>query len=271
MKNINIKELSIQVNLNGLSFCILNRSTNTVELLKSLPFTEKLTPFNLLDRLKAALSAESRFSQAFNSVTIIHQNELAALVPKELYDENNKADYLKFNAKILKTDFIAHDEIAVNNTINVYIPYVNINNYIYDTFGGFIYKHASTLLIDTLLQRQKDAEGYLVHINVNTASLEIVVSNNNELQLFNVFDYYSKEDFIYYVLFVFEQLNLDPEVTPIVLSGAITKHDELYNILYTYIRDIAIINKDYKYKFLDTVYNEQPHELPFYHLLLNSF
>ena len=134
MKNINIKELSIQISLNGLSFCILNRTTSTIEVLKSVAFEEKLTPFTALNRLKTELY-DSVYNQNFHSVNIIHQNDLVALVPVEMYDENYKADYLKFNNKIQKTDFITTDEIAVNNGINVYIPYVNINNYIFERFG----------------------------------------------------------------------------------------------------------------------------------------
>jgi hypothetical protein len=145
----NIKELSIQVNLNGLSFCILNRTLNTIELLQSLPFLQTLNPFDVLNSLKTELSANSSFSIEFDAVNVIHQNELSTLVPRALYNDNNKADYLKFNTKILKTDFITQDEIAVNDSVNVYIPYININNYIFETFGAFTYKHSSTVLIDT--------------------------------------------------------------------------------------------------------------------------
>ncbi len=105
MNKNNTKELSIQVNLNGLSFCIKNSTTNTVENLYSVNFEQELTPFDTLNRLKTELNTNV-FSQEFDSIHIIHQNNLATFIPKELYDENHNADYLKFNTKILKTDFI---------------------------------------------------------------------------------------------------------------------------------------------------------------------
>ena len=268
MKHNTIKELSIQVNLNGLSFCILNRSSNTIEFLKRIDFKNKLNPFDALHRLKTELSANSVFSDEFDAITLIHQNELSTLVPKELYDEKQKADYLKFNAKILKTDFITHDEIAINNSINVYIPYVNINNYIFETFGEFIYKHSSTIIVDTLLQTDKDDERATVYVNVNASTLELSVIADGKLQLFNNFEYYSKEDFIYYILFVFEQLKLDVESTPIKLSGHIKEGDDFFNILYTYVRHVDIINTNYNYKFSDAI---EKHELHHHYLILNSF
>ena len=268
MKHNNIKELSIQVNLNGLSFCILNRTSNTIEFLNHIAFNQKLNPFDTLNRLKTELSSNTVFSDEFNAVNVIHQNELSTLVPKDLYDENHKADYLKFNAKILKTDFITHDKIAANNSFNIYIPYVNINNYIFDTFGEFVYKHSSTLLIDTILQRTESNENAQVYVNVNSATIEVLVIDKGQIQLFNAFEYQSKEDFIYYILFVFEQLQLDAETVKVNLSGNIEKDDELYTIAYTYIRHVEMVSNDYNFKFSEDINDENLHH---HFLILNSF
>lgn len=268
MNKNNIKELSIQVNLNGLSFCILNRTSNTIEFLNSIQFHHKLNPFDVLNRLKTELSANSVFSDEFDTITVIHQNELSTLVPKELYDESNKADYLKFNTKILKTDFITHDEIAVNESVNVYIPYININNYIFETFGEFTYKHSSTVLLDSVLQKANESNSTEVYLHVNTTMIEVAVVENKKLQLFNVFEYHSKEDFIYYVLFVFEQLKLDAETTVIHLSGRVDKNDELYKLLYTYVRHVEFEKLNYNYNFSEKVDKDQLHHN---YLILNTF
>ncbi len=254
--------------MNGLSFCILNRTTNTIEFLKTIEFPNKLTPVDVLNHLKAELSSNTVFSEDFVAVLVIHQNELSTLVPKALYNTNNKADYLKFNSKILRTDFITEDEIAINESLNVYVPYVNINNYIFETFGEFVYKHSSSVLIDSILQQDNTAENPTVYININKNSIELLVVDKGQLQLFNVFEYHSKEDFIYYILFVFEQLKLDPETTPIILSGKINKNDALYNILYTYVRHIDFMRKDFNFKISNTIEDDALHH---HYLILNSY
>ena len=264
----NIKELSIQIHLNGLSFCILNRSSNTIEFLKTIDFKNKLTPFDVLDRLKTELSSNTVFSEDFDAVIVIHQNELATLVPKSLYDKNNKADYLKFNSKILRTDFITKDDITINDSVNIYVPYVNINNYIFETFGAFVYKHSSSILIDSALQKIKDSEKPEVLININRSTIELLVVDKNGLQLFNVFEYNSKEDFIYYVLFVFEQLKLDVENTLVKLSGYIDKDDEIFSILYTYVRRISFIEVDFNFEVSNSIESKK---LYHHYLILNSF
>ena len=251
-----IKELSIQVNLSGLSFCILNRTENTIEYLDSILFDAKYTPFKVLETLKEHLSTNTMFSDDFSSVNIVHHNELSTLVPKPLFNEENSADYLKFNSKILKTDFLSHDDIIINDSVNVYVPYVNVNNYIYETFGEFIYKHASTILIDTLLQENENSNGKIVYVNVNKNSFEIVVIENGSLLLYNNFDYGTKEDFIYFVLFTFEQLNLDPETVPLELIGNISDGDENFNILYKYVRHVSIKDSNINYQLAEGIEKE---------------
>ncbi|GGW62171.1 uncharacterized protein DUF3822 [Winogradskyella epiphytica] len=268
MRTNDIKELSIQIHLNGLSFCILNRTQNEIEFLKSYYFKQDLTPIEVLEELKLELSSNTAFSEDFNEVTVIHQNELSTLVPEALYNAEHKADYLKFNSKILRNDFITEDAIPINKSINVYVPYVNINNYIFDTFGAFVYKHSSSILITAYLELIEHTEDTKVFINVNKDSLEVIVVADKKLQLFNVFEFHSKEDFIYYVLFVFEQLQLDVETVPIELAGKITLGDELYIILYRYIRHVDFIEKEYNFAFNSSIDNRYLYQD---FLILNSF
>lgn len=262
------KSLSIQISLSGLSFCILNRSSNTIEHLKSVSFDKKATPFETLERLITVLETNTIFEQSFDSVLLIYQNELSTCVPKSLFNEENSADYLKFNAKILNTDFIAYDEISANDSINVFVPYVNINNYIFDRFGVFEYKHASTILIQNLIQNIANSKNTELYINVSKNHFEIIVLDKSQLMFYNTFEYHTKEDFIYFILFTVEQLKLNPETIIAKLMGDISKDDDLYKIVYKYIRFVEFINPINNFKFNA---NQEP-KLPYSNfIILNSF
>ena len=264
----NSKALSIQISLSGLSFCILNKSTNTIEYLKNISFDKKGTPFEALERLITTLDTNTIFEQNFESVLLIYQNELSTCVPKPLFNEDNIADYLKFNAKILNTDFIAYDEIKVNDSINVYVPYVNINNYVFDRFGAFVYKHASTILIQSLLEKEAHSEEKKLFINVTKNYFEIIVVDNTNLEFYNTFEYQTKEDFIYFILFTIEQLKLDPESIQTKLMGEISKDDELFEIVYKYIRYVDFIEPFHNYTFKE---NQKPKTAHSNYIILKSF
>ncbi|MBO6606293.1 DUF3822 family protein [Psychroserpens sp.] len=268
MKHNSIKALSIQINLSGLSFCILNRTTHAIELLERIVLEKKATPFELLNQLKSFISVNEAMNQSFDTVTCIYQNELACLVPNSIFDDSKLADYLKFNAKILQSDFISYDSLVLNESANVYIPLVNINNYLFDVYGSFEYKHASSVLIETLLQRSNTHSEDALYINVNELHFEVVCVRNKRLEFYNSFEYTTKEDFIYYILFTIEQLKLNPERIKTYLSGQIQETDELFEIAYKYIRHVSMVETSYSFKVEGTANRGNDHD---HFILLNSF
>ncbi|WP_027137620.1 DUF3822 family protein [Gaetbulibacter saemankumensis] len=260
------KQLSIQISLSGLSFCILQ--DNSILHLKEIDFERKLNPIELLAELNNVFETEAPLiDSAFKEVVLIHDNELATVIPKPLFNEEYMADYLKFNSKILKSDFIAYDDILVNDSVVVYVPYININNYIYDKFGTFTYKHISSVLIQEVLSIEKNvSQESNVYINLNKGHFEVLVIKDSKLQFYNSFEYKSKEDFIYYTLFTAEQLNLNPETLKLFFIGNVSKDDDIYNITYKYIRHVDFCNFSKNYQFL----NKQA-PLHSHFTLINSF
>ncbi|MCB4797810.1 DUF3822 family protein [Neotamlana laminarinivorans] len=242
-------ELSIQISLSGLSFCILNRETNTITFLKDICFPKKRNHFELLDTLKNEFDTEAVLNNSFSEVNVIHDNELATLVPKPLFSEDLLADYLKFNTKILKSDFITFDNIKINDSVTVYVPYININNFIYDKFGRFTYKHISTVLINAILKTDINFNVPKAYVHVSKEHFEIVIVQNKKLLLYNSFFYNTKEDFIYYILFCIEQLQLNPETINLIFLGNIDAYDDIYVITYKYIRLVFFGDREDEYKY----------------------
>lgn len=244
-------ELSIQISLSGLSFCVLSKASNTVLTLKEFLFDKKLNPLEVLDRLKILFKTDTHLQQNFDTVNIIHENELSTLVPNSFFNEDCLADYLKFNSKILKSDFITFDTIKFNDSTNVYVPYVNINNFIYEKFGSFTYKHVSTVLIENIFHADKDSDIPKIYAHVNTNHFELIIIEKGRLLLYNTFEYSTEEDFIYYVLFTAEQLQLDPEIFHLVFIGNVEKDDNLYNISYKYIRHVSFGKRNDTFQYQD--------------------
>ena len=248
LKNNNISdsiyELSIQVNLNGLSFFVLNSVDSKIEFLESVSSDNKQTPQALLDQLTHCFNSFEGLQKQFGKVTVIHDNELATLVPKPLFDETNLVDYLKFNTKILKTDFITYDSLTIADITVVYVPLMNINNFIFERFGSFEYKHSATILLNRVLTLEKNSKSLKMYLNIEASHFEIIVVENNDLKFYNRFEYSTKEDFIYYLLFTAEQLQLNPEEFPAVLMGSVDENDDLFQIAYKYVRHVSLLSKE---------------------------
>ncbi len=238
-KNLEENHLSIQLSLDGFSFCIYTNLEQELVFLAVYEFDKKaVSPYLQLEYVEEIFEQEKYLNLKFKTVSVTHFNNLVTQVPQPFFNKNSLASYLKNTIKVLDNDYITFDNIKNTEIVNVYIPFVNINNFILDKFGSFIYKHSSTVLIEKLVHQYKNLEGDFCFVNVTVNSFEIVVIKRKKLELYNCFDFKTKEDFIYYILFTAEQLNLNPEEFELILLGDIEKESELYTILYQYIRNI---------------------------------
>ncbi len=233
-------KLSIQVSLNGLSFCIVDTISNTIENQDSIVFEEERSPYGLQKGLLALFEKHKIVEKQFSEVIVVHRNKLFSLVPKSLFEASETANYLKFNTKILANDHIAYDELENYDIVNVYVPFVNVNNYIYDLFGEFTFKHSGTVMVESLLSSQNNSLTPTCFVHIAHNQMEVTIMAQKKLVLYNSFDFNSKEDFIYYLLFTFEQLQLDTEKIKLNLFGDIEEGDTIFNICYEYVKHISI-------------------------------
>lgn len=267
--NISEKHLSIQLSLDGFSFCVINTSEKQFEKIEYLPFANSSpSPEKLLENVQGVFSRESLLQKRFGSVNITHVNQLSSLVPKSLFDEEHSRDYLKFSTKTYNNDYIVHDELENHDIVNVYIPFVNVNNFFLERFGSFEYKHFSTVLINNLLNTYKFSEHPHMFAHIGKNQFEIIVIARNKLLLYNTFSFVSKEDFIYYILFTAEQLNLNPETFELILAGLVDMDNALYKIAYKYVRKVTLIEFRSEFKFPSAVKENQKRQ---HFALLNQY
>jgi hypothetical protein len=236
------KKLSIQVSLTGLSFCCFDTLNNTVTSFNEVHFDTFHKATKIEDLFADAFRDHPELKDSYDEILVIHNNNLSTFVPEPLFDENFLGSYLQYNTKVFETDFFAFDEIPNYQMNTVYIPYVNINNFFIDQFGAFDYKHANSILVSKLLVASKNNDDKKMFVQINTGHFEVIVVQNQNLLLFNSFDYNTPEDFLYYILFTAEQLNLNPENFALELIGNINTESDYFKIAYKYIRNVSLID-----------------------------
>lgn len=209
-------------------------------LFTSYTFEEKSnSPEEILENLKEIFKKDTSLQDDFESVQVIHQNNLNSFVPTTYFKEDALKSYLKFNIRTISTDLIVYDNLDELECKNVYIPYVNINNFLFQNFGEFEFKHHSTIVVQKLLSVSNANSSFYIY--VNHSSFDIVVIEQQKLVYYNSFEFTSKEDFIYYTLFTLEQLKMDADSVQVILLGNINEHSELYKIAFKYIRNLSFL------------------------------
>lgn len=236
------KKLAIEVALDRLAFCRIDTLNNTITSFAEVKFDNFNKNTKIEELFADAFAKHPELTDSYDSIVVVHNNNLATFVPTALFDEQFLGSYLQYNTKVFQNDFFAFDEIQKYQMNAVYIPYVNINNFFIDQFGSFEYKHANSILVEKLLDASKNNDEKKIIVHFNVGHFEIVVVQNQQLLLFNSFEYQTPEDFIYYLLFTAEQLQMNPESFKLELLGAVAVDDPYFAIAYKYVRNVSLYN-----------------------------
>lgn len=238
----NYRKLSVSIRPEGFTFCTTDTLSDAILCVKDVRFPENPNGHGPEDFYAKAFAEHGELSQPYDEVQVIHDNGYNTFVPKALFDENFLGSYLQYNTKVFGSDAFAFDELANYEMNNVYIPSGNINDFLLDRLGSFDYRHAGSVLVPKLLDSSKNIEEKQVFAHFGQGRFELVAVQNQKLLLFNSFEYKTKEDFIYYLLFAAEQLGLNPEFFKLQLLGDITEGSECYQVAYKYVRHVSLLD-----------------------------
>lgn len=173
----------------------------------------------------------------YKDVVVLWESQRSTLVPNALFDAAEQETYFHFNHGSETDEKIYADKLKTTEVFNVYAIPPDLEKSL--RFGSFRIRHHASVFIEsmmvfsklTLLPKQ-------VFVNVHSGFFDMLVTENGKLLFYNSFAYKTAEDFIYFVLFVYEQLKLSPENNGIILSGEILKNSALFDMLYKYVRNI---------------------------------
>ena len=234
------KGWSVQISLTGLSFLGPDQNQELCYFNDAFPVAttaEGLTQY--MDQFWGQHREQLQIN-ADQTIQLIHQSSWYTLVPKDLFDPAKGLDYLKFNTRLLDTDLVAHDHIEALDLVVVYLPFTNVNNWFFERFGSFTFEHSITVLLRHVLAKKSPQKIPQIITYFHKDHFDLVVWQDKQIQLCNTYAYHQPEDVLYFVLFACEQLNLDPEIVALYLGGEVEKQDEYFELLYRYVRQVAL-------------------------------
>lgn len=234
-------EISIQFSLDGFSFCIANATTKKDLYFGQYSFDGAIRqPEELLTKIEPLFKADKDLQHDFRSVKVYYKNELYTLVPEPYFDEAHLSSYLDFTIKTYPSDLFAFDRLPSIEANLVYIPYVNINNFLFQNMGEFEFHHYLKLLIEKALYVNSENEMNL-YVDFGKSLINIVAVHGKELSLINSFYCETHEDCLYYILFTAEQLNISNEELCLKVSGNLQKGSERYHLIEKYVKEIEFM------------------------------
>lgn len=260
--------LTAQISDFSFSFSIIDWSNSKQLLLKDYRLEEQAKATNYLSFLEAIFEQNNFLSKPFKKVSISINNSLYTFVPSPLFDASSAEKYLKLNCKISQNDEVQYASMKNMNAYCIFAIDKKIKSFFDYQFPGAKYLHQSMVLSDAVLNNFKNKEQQSVIINIRKNDFDALIINDKKTELINTFHYTNADDLLFHLLYVLEQLSINPDKQEVLVCGEILKNSAVYERLVKYIRHVNFINRnnsiEYSYKF-----NEVPEH--FYYSLLNQY
>ena len=221
--------LSIELSSSSLSYCIIDTQKYRCLLLSS----RKLESDNLLE----IFSNDDYLSQNFKSKSISFVNFANTLVPFELYEKEDKENLFALNHE-LNDEVLLEDNLR-EEIINLHAVPKLFFQTIKNILPGATLRSQSSILINNFTNLNLKVETMFLYLK--DSFVNIVVTKGKNLLFQNKFNYVTKEDLLFYVLFSIQELNFSNEDINTIVYGNVTENE--FNILYDYIRNIKYGNK----------------------------
>ncbi len=261
--DINLTEnyhISIQGSLNGYSFSILDKRRNKYILLRYMPFEQQLSPEEFVLRVDELHSWDEYLSRNFGSASFIWLSTRYTIVPESLFDTQNLRTYFSFNQEPDETDSLFYNAVRSAGAVIIFAVPRGLCDRLTGWNGKVRFYSQITPFVERLVTDYggKD-EKYKAMVNVHPGFIDMAVLKGNSLKLCNSYGCKNEKDFIFFLLYVFEQLRLNQEETPVFLSGDIDRNSPHFEMLKKNIRKISFEKYsdhfNYSYKFMEV----EPH------------
>lgn len=242
--------MSIQVSLSGLSFCILDPLREKYIAFSNKNIEGDLSCNDFLNTIEENIQNDDLLNYNYKNVNILWLSVKNTLIPRNYFNKEKLKDYFEFNQKLDDLDEIHFNEFKYIDAYSIYIIPSLLTNVFIKQFKQIHFYNQQIPFIEHCLLRYH-SESNLVFVNINDRFIDITITKDRKLLLYNNFAYKTEMDVIYFILYVFDQFKLNPETTEVILSGLIDKKSSMHSKLKSFISHLKFdkLPEEYTYSY----------------------
>jgi len=186
----------------------------------------------------------SLFSERFSNInpSISKRNIFLSvpktmLIPNALYEKENRKSYFENQHKIEPGETLGDFPVKMIEAQMAYLypdSLSHLNDKVSLPNSNLIPLDAAWLEVLSMTHKNIDQVNF--HFNISDGFISVAVFKEGGLKFYNTFETATPEEVLYFVMFVSEQLRVNPLTDPYYYSGFILRTDETYNLLSKYIK-----------------------------------
>ena len=244
--------LGLEISPDGFRICVTDAQANRCLWFEDRHFSTLLQKEQLLEQLELIYEEHELLKAGFwHKIRVSVKNQYFTLLPSSLFHKNHAREYLKRASHNLpdkhEVFYYRHPHSEI---VNVFAEEKMLTDWFRQNYPArnVEFVHHTSSLIEGVFHTEP-APVRSVTVLVESSHLTISVTSGKMLEYCNSFFYISVQDFIYYLMLVFSELQLNPEVHKVTLYGEISPESAIFEQIYRYVRNVGFGNKPSTLKF----------------------
>lgn len=236
--------LSIRMSTDGFYFSIYNPTEN-----HSLYYFPKALQENLslAVNTKKILQETEALHFPYKKVNVSLVTSRFTFIPFELFEEEQAELYFYHNHIRKENEIILYHLLRKANIIVVFSINKTVFQYVKEQFPEADFFPHIGPLIEHFEPKSRLGNSKKAYLHLRPHAIDILCFERGKLLFCNSFLCEETEDQVYYLLYVWKQLNFNQEKDELHLAGTFLNKEELVNTLKKYIRQVYIINPQAEY------------------------
>ena len=161
--------------------------------------------------------------------------------------------HIEFNNPVENYEEIQFNNISEANIYNIFTIPSDITTYLVNKFPEIRFLQQGTVLIQHFINETKNSKSVIptVVLNISPSHFDMIVVKSGELLYYNIYDYKTEDDLIYYMINTYNKLSLDIEKTETIIMGDIKGANSLHKKLQMFLSFVRFgtSKKDFTYNF----------------------
>lgn len=219
--------LSIQASLNGLSFCVFDPLINKFTALVHQVFKKDVPFDDFVDEFEKSLEKNDLLGYTYKNVQFIWESPRVTIIPSVFFNPQDIKKQFELNQKIDELDELHYKKLSSNNSYYLYTIPSQVASLIKRKYPKVsFFNHGIPWINYILSQYHSDKKKVFVHIHNDF--IDIIVCQDDKILLCNNFQIKTSSDLLYFILYTYDQLDLNKETNELILGGLINKKSEVF-------------------------------------------
>lgn len=222
--------LLIQIHPEGIFYAIVDENEQVVlQQTINMP-AGKIKDLNFLEHF----FGEPELRVLSENVSVVFENSNYKLIPNELFRSEDVALIYKMDIEENKDMLLNYNLLPQWGAHLVYEADSYLNDFLIKKFPEAEFEHHIFKLFRKNIKKNKDS----VYVNLRKNAIDIIVVKDNNLLITNSYETKTEQDICYFILNIYEQLELDIDIFPLQLLSEKSITDSLIELIKQYIINV---------------------------------